>query len=148
MKLMRKIQMLAVVLATTMATACVRTDPAFREALRPSYGMGYFVECDSGCKPEWERAQLWLAKHSSMKVQIATDVMLETYNSTGYDPVYSFTVTKEPAGGGRYRIAARLTCGNPLGCDPNAGDIQDAYLYYVKTGKDVLAGQRYGSAIR
>jgi hypothetical protein len=122
------------------AVACVHATPL---SLGPATGTGPVV-CDSGCASEWQRAQLWVAKHSRWKIQTATDVLLQTYNPSGYEPTYGFTATKEPLVGGKYRISLAMDCGNPLGCDSRREDIQAAFYYYVATGNDVLAGQRVG----
>jgi hypothetical protein len=104
--------------------------------------------CDTGCREAWERAQLWVVHHSKWKIQTATDVLIETFNPTQYDPSYGFTATKEPLGGGRSRISLGMSCGNPFGCNPRAADVSMAFNYYVATGNDVLNGVSYGSAIR
>ena len=71
---------------------------------------------DADCKVKWDASQLWLAKNSPMKIQIATDVVLETYGSTRGK--LAFRVTKEPIGAGEYRIFAEAGCDNPFGCSP------------------------------
>jgi hypothetical protein len=94
------------------------------------------VECDSGCKTEWERSQIWLAKHSAMKIQTATDVLLQTYTSTGTGTDADYTIIKEPIGAGRYRISVRTHCANMFGCVPKEEDSRAALLRYIRTGED------------
>jgi hypothetical protein len=108
------------------------------------------VTCDSGCVPQWQRAQIWLANHSVMKVQTATDALLQTYNVPGYEPNYSFSVIKEPQQvAGQYRISMTMACGNPLGCAPSEAQVLQSFSHYVRTGTDVLAGNvRAGLSIR
>ena len=121
---------------------CMGTSALITTALAPAQGIGASVLCDSGCVRHWQRAQLWLANHSAMKIQTATDVLLQTYNTTGYEPSYSFSVTKSPMEMARsYRIEITLACGNPLGCSPDALSVRNAFLYYVKTGEDLLVGK-------
>jgi hypothetical protein len=43
---------------------------------------------DRDCKVKWEAAQLWIVHNASYKIQTATDVLLETYNSTDQDTGY------------------------------------------------------------
>lgn len=105
------------------------------------------VEC-TGCKAEWERAQLWLTRHSKWKMQTATDVVLQTFSPVNYDVSYGFTITKEPVLEGKYRIKLAMACGNPLGCDPAPSDVGRAFYHYVATGVDVLEGLGYLGSIR
>jgi hypothetical protein len=104
---------------------------------------------DANCDECWERAQLWIVKHSKWKIQTATNVLIQTYNPTGSDPSYGFTVTKEPAGNGRYRITIEMSCGNMFGCSPKAEDVERAFYHYVIHGEDLLVGVRgLGGGIR
>lgn len=122
-------------------SACVHTSPQLLTALAPAGEIGdaSYIQCDSGCAVPWQRAQVWLAKHSTMKVQTATDVLLETYNPTGGIGRLGFSLTKEPtATPGSYRINVQAVCTGTLGCAPTDVEARQALLYYVKTGKDVL----------
>ena len=73
------------------------------------------------CKAKWEAAQLWVVHNAAYKIQTATDVLIETYNST--DTGIAVRVTKEPLGGGRYQILVTVGCGNPFGCAGNTWDL-------------------------
>src|SRR6267143_6200735 len=121
-------------------SACASTSAELTTALAPAASIGTSVECDSGCKIEWQRAQFWLGKHATTKVQTATDVVIQTYNPRPDAPEYSFSVTKEPIGGDRYKISAEAFCGSMLGCSPRKIDVHNALLYYVKTGDDLITG--------
>ena len=134
--------MYAIVL-TAALVGCI-SNQAIEEALAPAHGTGPLIVCDSGCKVEWQRAQLWLAKHSVMKIQTATDVLLQTYNSDEkFNSGYAFTITKEPMDNSHYRISIEIACrtGKWTGCDPKPDDVRDAFIYYVKTGNDLLGGK-------
>jgi hypothetical protein len=129
------------IIALSVGMAGCISNQAIEEALVPARSIGPSVVCDSGCKVEWQRAQLWLARHSVMKIQTATDVLLQTYNTDATDNSgYSFSVTKEPTDGSRYRVSIEIAChtGKWTGCDPKPDDVRDAFVYYVKTGKDLL----------
>ena len=144
---MRQISPLALLLAAL--SGCAMNTAALTQALAPAAGIGTEVHCDSGCTVPWQRAQLWVANHAAMKVQTATDVLIQTYNVTGYEPAYSITVTKTPQPvAGQYVIAISLSCGNLFGCNPKEPDVRTAFLYYVKTGQDLLAGKSLGGGIR
>lgn len=75
--------------------------------------------CDSetSCTRIWEAAQLWVQKNASLKLQTVTSVIIETYNPSDAVPGLGFTITKEPLGGGRYRIIAAARCGGMFGCE-------------------------------
>lgn len=138
---MKYISVLALV-AIAIAVGCgSTTNKAMLTALEPATGIGPQVICDStNASLYWQRAQLWLAKHSRWKIQTATDVMIQTYNPGNYEPSYGFTAMKEPIAGGQMRITIEMVCGNALGCDPKAEDVRRAFLYYVQTGTDLLEG--------
>jgi hypothetical protein len=67
-----------------------------------------------------------------------TDVLIQTYNPREHDPSYGFTVIREPSGGS-YTIRLGLNCGNMFGCTPEPAHVRQAFFYYVKTGRDLLA---------
>ena len=75
--------------------------------------------CESAedCAAKWEAAQLWIVKNAGYKLQIVTDVLLETYGSR--DMSLAVRVTKEPIGGGKYKLVATIGCNNPFGCTTN-----------------------------
>lgn len=80
--------------------------------------------CDgeADCKAKWEAAQLWVVHNAGFKVQTATDVLIETYNPGPSDATIATRVTKEPLGGGRYKLVVYVWCNNIFGCVPNAWD--------------------------
>lgn len=80
--------------------------------------------CDGeqDCNAKWEAAQLWVVHNAGFKIQTATNVLLETYNATGGSTSIAARVTKEPLGGGRYKIIVRTWCDNIFGCTPNTWD--------------------------
>lgn len=85
---------------------------AFRESIPVCNGV-------SDCQVKWEAAQLWVVQNAGVKVQTATSVVIETYNSPESSTRLAVRVTKEPLGGGRYRIVALAGCANIFGCQPN-----------------------------
>ncbi|MFL5560740.1 MAG: hypothetical protein ACJ79K_04610 [Gemmatimonadaceae bacterium] len=97
--------------------------------------------CNSGCTAEWERAQLWIVNHSRLKIQLATDVTIQTYNPPDNSTDFAFSATKEPIGGDSYRITLGMGCVNLISCGSRPEDIKAAFNYYVSTGTDILAGR-------
>lgn len=97
------------------------------EAMRP-------LECVGAeqCTAYWRRAQVWIAQNSRMKIQIATDAIIETYNVTNYLPVYSYRVTRESKGGGAESIVINGQCGNQFGCHQAWATIAGSFNRYVR----------------
>ncbi|TCN87879.1 hypothetical protein [Shewanella fodinae] len=77
---------------------------------------------ENDCKAKWEAAQLWIVRNAGFKLQIVTDVLLQTYNATGGSPSLAVQATKEPLGGGKYKILVSISCDNVFGCVPNQWD--------------------------
>ncbi|MCE9791641.1 hypothetical protein LZ659_08535 [Shewanella indica] len=77
---------------------------------------------EKDCKAKWEAAQLWIVRNAGFKLQIVTDVLLQTYNATGGSPSLAVQATKEPIGGGKYKILVSISCDNVFGCVPNQWD--------------------------
>lgn len=75
---------------------------------------------EKDCAAKWEAAQLWIIHNAGYKLQTTTSVLLETYNATGSSTSLAVRVTKEPLGGGKYKILVRTWCDNFLGCAPDS----------------------------
>jgi hypothetical protein len=111
--------------------------------LGPAAGAGP-VTCDSGCAAEWERAQLWMVKHSRLKIQLATDVTIQTYNPPDNSTYFGFTAIKEAVSEGKHRITLTTVCENLISCLSRPEDVKAAFYHYVATGTDVLEGRSAG----
>lgn len=94
------------------------------------------------CAQKWELAQLFVANNSGMKIQIATNVLIETYNPTNYRPVWGMRVTKEPVGAGHYLISATAVCGNMFGCGKSAHAFLTEFARYVNSMNTTASSQR------
>lgn len=88
--------------------------------------------CTEGvdCDIKWDAAQLWIVKNAGYKLQIATNVLLETYNPGYAKTELAVRVTKEPLGGGTYKLVVATWCDNLFGCNP---DRLDAALDFNRT---------------
>ena len=82
------------------------------------------------CDATWEAAQLWVIHHANYKIQIANNVIIETYHPVGGTPSIGARVTKEPIGGGKYALFVSVYCDNMFGCVP---DSLDAALDFNRT---------------
>lgn len=88
------------------------------------------------CAVWWRRTQVWIASNSRMKIQIATDAIIETYNAVDYAPVFAYRATREPRTDGGERIVLSMSCGNPLGCHENSVAIRARFNAYVREGNE------------
>lgn len=87
------------------------------------------------CAQMWEAAQVWVVQNSAFKLQIATDVLLETYGPPAYDTRIAVRVLKEPTGPGSYRFNATVYCSNIFGCSPNQWVALRDFQQYVSNAK-------------
>lgn len=92
------------------------------------------VEChgEVQCTKMWQRAQLWIAKNSAYKIQMANDVVIETYNPREHDVNLGFSLVKEPKGGDMYEINSRAGCSNMWGCRPHPNKARAALHRFIR----------------
>lgn len=83
------------------------------------------------CTAKWDAAQLWVVKHCGYKIQSATNVIIETYNGQEADIELHGSVTKEPLGGGKYKIVGNFGCNNFMGCTVDPWDALIDFNHYV-----------------
>jgi hypothetical protein len=81
----------------------------------------------------WGRAQSFLGRFSSMKLQIATDFVIQTYNPTESEVDYGYSVTKTPIGN-NFEFQVRCSCGNMFG-GAEARKNARILSYYILTGE-------------
>jgi len=98
-----------------MFSSCVIV-PAATTAQKESFNNSV-PTCSDNCDEMWAAAQAWMSRNLTMKIQIATSSMLETYNTTGdscLSEEFAATVNKEPIGNSSYKIVinVRSTCFN------------------------------------
>ncbi len=111
----------AALLAATLV-GCATTGQS-SAALKQDFQSGIqSCEGQAQCDAAWEAAQVWVAQNSRLKIQTATNVLIETYGSGQYDPTLAMRVLKEPQGSGKYRIVFSGGCNNMFGCQPNVFD--------------------------
>ena len=95
---------------------------------------------DDQCKLYWERAQVWVAKNSRWKIQVATGVLIETYNSVDGSTSNHYTLLREPQASGVERITMTTGCDNIFMCEVRA-DVARRGLYQYVTGETVESPQ-------
>jgi len=82
----------------------------------------------------WGRAQSFLGKYSSMKLQTATDYVLQTYNPAQNQVDYGYNVTKTPVDTKTVEIDVQCASGNMYAgaeADRNARILAS----YIRTGQ-------------
>ena len=127
---MRTTLMLAAVAAITF-TGCaggqkLQTDPDILALERNP------TRCHSPeeCEMMWAAARNWILSHSSYKIQTYSTDMIETHNPSPYDAGIAVRATKDPEGGGVYRIRVVIWCNNMFGCVPG---LKESILSFHRT---------------
>lgn len=92
-----------------------------------------FTILKSEADEAWGRAQSWVGKFSSMKLQIATDFVIQTYNPGFTDVDFGYYVTKTPMGD-NVQITVKCITGNWF-CGTDAKTNAHILAYYIKTGE-------------
>lgn len=92
------------------------------------------VECDTKarCDMLWQRAQLWVVNFAAFKIQISSDVVIQTYNPPAHSVRSGVTITREPLGGERQRINFRSACDNQFGCRPSDTRLRVSFNRYLR----------------
>jgi hypothetical protein len=84
------------------------------------------------CDLFWRRAQAWIGINSKMKIQIANESVVETFNPTSNEPVWAFRLVREPRDGSSERINIAVACGNPFGCHEPRERVVMNFKRYVR----------------
>ncbi|MDT3708149.1 MAG: hypothetical protein ROZ09_15105 [Thiobacillus sp.] len=115
-----KSKLLAALIASATLIGCAVTPNPQRQALLDEINKTT-PTCAGAedCNAKWDAAQLWVVHNAGYKIQTATNVLIETYNPAQYSPGIAVLVTKEPMGGGAYRIPVKISCANIYGCQPD-----------------------------
>ncbi len=80
----------------------------------------------------WKRAQSYIGLYSSMKLQVATDTILETYNPVGVR--FGYRVVKTPLPDDTFRISVTCTSGNMFAIRDAERNVR-IFSMYIKTGE-------------
>lgn len=81
----------------------------------------------------WGRAQSFIGKYSSMKLQTVTDYVIQTYNPGSTDYKFGYYVTKTPLGDNT-QFSIQCICNNWFAGDDRN---RNAHIlaWYIKTGE-------------
>ena len=67
------------------------------ERLKPGVNPGHFTIPKDRSQDAWARANVWIGKYASMKTQVATEYVIETFNAT--DPgKFGYAISRAPDG--------------------------------------------------
>ncbi len=81
---------------------------------------------DIDCEAKWAAARRWVQENAGYKIQIYSDDLIETYNST--NSALSASVTKNLIANNIYSIHLKVWCGEDLfGCRPT---LESAILHF------------------
>lgn len=96
-----------------------------------------FVVAKDQAPDAWQRAQVWVAKHASVKLQNTTDVLIETFNPgmSGMAPQYGYKITKAPVPTG-VEIDVQLLAPSAYWAN-RAPDNAPLAAHYIRTGESL-----------
>ena len=120
---------LATIFTTAMLGGCVSSAPPL--VTPPLVCIG-----EEQCKLYWERAQVWVAQNSSWKIQVATSVLIQTYNAADGSSYNHYSLMREPLESGTEVITMTTGCDNIFGCAVRA-DVARRSLYEFVTSEKV-----------
>lgn len=71
------------------------------------------LECTgkAACDDLWRRAQIWVLNNSGYKIQVATEVVIETYNPGLSSTTFAIRLTRELQPDGTERMEIMADCG-------------------------------------
>jgi hypothetical protein len=99
-------------------------------------------ECkgERSCKKAFALTQVFITDHSDMKLQIATDTVLETYNPTQPEKV-AIKATKKPGKGDAERINLVVSC-KDVGISASASCLKKSITIYKEFAPYIEASLR------
>jgi len=74
------------------------------------------------------------------KIQLATDVVIQTYPGDQTTTLRNYTITRQPIEGQRERITFASACQSIFGCRGNEVQLAASFKRYVREG--MLAGRQ------
>lgn len=90
------------------------------------------------CNAMWEASQSWIVRNSGLKLEQATDVLLQTYTAPIGSSKPAVRITKKPVGSdGRYQFMIHTWCSHPRACDPG---FYEAALNFNRTIGPIQSG--------
>lgn len=116
----------AAMFAAAAVGGCVSTAAQPQRPLPP-------ITCKKGsdCDMKWSRAVTWVSRNAGYKIQTQTDALIQTFGPVGDDTELAVTVNKTMVSPNSYEIAAKMSCGNMLGCLPQPYNALRQFISFV-----------------
>ncbi len=116
---MRNVYYLYAILSLFILSSCATQEQiqARQELLNQFNKTKPLCNSDDECARKWSAAQIWVLRNCGMKIQIATDSIIETYNAPSGSTSLQCRVTKEPVPDGGYVINLNIGCPNFITCN-------------------------------
>lgn len=86
------------------------------------------------CATYWQRATFYISTNSRFKIQTANENLIQTFTPTGGTTSPGYMVTREPLGGGAFRLWVKVACDNMFGCHPPMYQEVGRLKRYIETG--------------
>jgi hypothetical protein len=105
-----------------------------------------FIIPKSESDAAWGRAQVFVSKYSSMKIQTVSDFIIETFNTGAAESAdmmngkykFAYTITRSPkANDVEFSVESRSSCDDCNGLKDILLDNESFASYYIQTGKDI-----------
>jgi uncharacterized protein YceK len=132
---MKKIMMMVAVAVLVSGCAGMKQEMARRQMLIDQSTP--YCQGEEECKQKWAAAQVWVSQNIRYRVQMATDSIIQTMGPSRYpdQTLTAATVTKEPIGGGKYKITSKMSCYSMIVCAPDPFQATLAMNDYINAVK-------------
>ena len=107
------------VIGTFALSGCATVDDATMARAAELASREVVCASEDECEIMWGRALNWVVEHSTYRIQMQTDNLIQTYGPSPNSPAPAYMISKIPLGEGRYRIDFRAGCDNMFGCQPD-----------------------------
>jgi hypothetical protein len=120
---------------------CAITDKSLQSALVAIGDQpGEFVGDSAATVTAWQRAEVWVTRHSETRVKVVSDNIIQNEKRKENEGSrYELTATREPIEDGMYRIVLEVG-GTCYGCVPKPKELQLLFADYLRTGIDRMQG--------
>ncbi len=103
--------------------------------MQAAYEKPLICEGKEQCDLFWERVSFYINNNSTYKIQTANDNLIQTYSPTGGTTNLGYNISREPLGGGKYRLWVKAWCANMFGCYPDVYEEIANVKIYVRNEK-------------
>lgn len=86
------------------------------------------------CEVKWGRAVQWVLDTNAFRIQVQTDVMIQTAGPLPDHPELAVVVSKIATGGGNFRFEVSGGCDNMFGCIPTLEIAKASFVKAVMDG--------------